>query len=60
LFNADATTSKDTNVSITLAGLSEFQKDKNTLMGNKNVIFKVFCKDCNASYVGQTKRKLRH
>jgi len=28
-------------------------------MNNNNVIYKVFCKDCDASYVNQIKRKLK-
>jgi len=34
------------------------QKDKNTLFDNNNVIYKI-CNNCDASYVGQTKRKLK-
>jgi len=34
-------------------------KDKNMLEVNKNIVYKIFCNDCNASYVGQTKRQLK-
>jgi len=34
-------------------------KDKNMLEVNNNVVYKIFCNNCNASYVGQTKRQLR-
>ncbi|KYN22457.1 hypothetical protein ALC57_05142 [Trachymyrmex cornetzi] len=33
-------------------------KDKTDTMSKNNVVYKVTCKDCEASYVGQTKRKL--
>ncbi|KYN18663.1 hypothetical protein ALC57_09022 [Trachymyrmex cornetzi] len=34
------------------------QKDTLPKYFNKNVVYKIFCKDCDASYVGQTGRKL--
>jgi len=34
------------------------QKDNLPIVSNKNVVYKLSCKDCNASYVGQTKRRL--
>ena len=33
-------------------------KDKNTQFNNSNVIYKINCDNCNASYVGQTCRRL--
>jgi len=43
----------------TLGRFIKVQKDKNTLLDNNNVIYKICCRDCDASYVGQTKRKLK-
>jgi len=34
-------------------------KDRNNLESNNNIVYKIFCKDCNASYVGQSKRQLK-
>jgi len=34
------------------------QKDSLSLGCSKNVVYKINCKDCDATYIGQTKRKL--
>jgi len=34
------------------------QKDSNQPSKSSNVVYKINCKDCDASYVGQTKRQL--
>jgi len=42
-----------------LTGFIKRHKDKNSFDNNSNVVYKVSCNNCNASYVGQTKRKVR-
>jgi len=50
------------NVSVGFKGfnslnkLIKVHKDRTSLEQNNNVIYKIHCKDCDASYVGQTKR----
>jgi len=34
-------------------------KDTNDLLTNNNVVYKISCKNCNASYIGKTKRQLK-
>jgi len=46
----------------TLNNLGRFikvQKDLNHFFSNNNVVCKIFCKDCDAPYVGKTKRQLK-
>ncbi|KYQ55827.1 hypothetical protein ALC60_05264, partial [Trachymyrmex zeteki] len=45
-------------ISNTLKCLIKRGKDKLDLLSNQNVVYKISCDDCEASYVGQTKRKL--
>jgi len=33
-------------------------KDKDHILSKNNVVYKIFCKNCESTYVGQTKRKL--
>ncbi|KYN08181.1 hypothetical protein ALC62_00836 [Cyphomyrmex costatus] len=42
----------------TLKGFIRRGKDKLDLLSNQNVVYKISCDDCEASYVGQTKKKL--
>jgi len=41
----------------TLKNFIKRDNDKLELLSNQNVVYKILC-DCDASYVGQTKRKL--
>jgi len=34
-------------------------KDRNQISSNNNVVYKIFCKNCDVSYVGRTKRQLK-
>jgi len=42
----------------TLKSFIKRGKDKLELLSNQNVVYKISCDDCEASYVSQTKRKL--
>ena len=42
----------------TLKNFIERGKDKLELLSNQNVLYKISCDDCDASCVGQIKRKL--
>jgi len=35
------------------------RKDKNALDLNNNIAYKIYYKNCNASYIGQIKRQLK-
>jgi len=35
------------------------QKDKTNFMSKNNVVYKILCNNCDASYVGQTKRQVQ-
>jgi len=42
-----------------LTGFIKRHEDKNNLDANNNISYKIFCNNCNASYVGQTKRQFK-
>jgi len=42
-----------------LGGFVKVHKDKVETYANNNVVYKISCNDCEASYVGQTKRQLK-
>ena len=41
-----------------LNNIIKLGKDKNDKSNNSNVVYKINCNDCNASYVGQTSRRV--
>jgi len=41
-----------------LGRIIKAQKDTLPVCSNKNVVYKLNCKDCNVTYIGQTKRRL--
>ena len=41
-----------------LNNIIKLGKDKNEKCNNANVVYQIKCKECNASYVGQTSRRL--
>ncbi|KYM95047.1 hypothetical protein ALC62_14318 [Cyphomyrmex costatus] len=55
---------KNLNVNMAFFSLNKLnccikaQKDRLGRMSKKNVVYKIHCKDCDATYVGQTKRTL--
>jgi len=42
-----------------LTGYIKRHKDINKHDTKNNIVYKIFCNNCNASYVGQTKRQLK-
>ena len=42
-----------------LSGFIKRHKDETTVDSSNNVVYKICCKDCDASYVGQIKRQLK-
>jgi len=42
-----------------LMGYIKRHKDINKRDTKNNIVYKIFCNNCNASYVGQTKRQLK-
>src|SRR5436190_6639905 len=55
---------KNTNITMSYTGMNKLnpfikvQKDKLTTDQHSNVVYKISCADCGASYVGQTRRLL--
>ena len=42
-----------------LSSIIKLGKDKTDKVNQANVVYKINCKDCSASYVGQTSRRLQ-
>jgi len=42
-----------------LDGIIRAQKDTLPIDSRKNVVYKIYCRECDASYVGQTSRQLK-
>ena len=42
-----------------LSNIIKLGKDKTDKVNQANVVYKINCKDCNVSYVGQTSRRLQ-
>jgi len=42
-----------------LTGFIKRHKDSNKYNINNNIVYKILCNNCNASYVRQTKRQLK-
>lgn len=55
----------DPTIQIAYTGVNKLSKfikvlkDKLPIMSHMNVVYKIDCKDCDASYVGQTNRMLK-
>ncbi|EZA49073.1 hypothetical protein X777_12782 [Ooceraea biroi] len=56
---------RDVNVRMAYSSLNKLQrfvkvhKDALPVSSNKDVVYRITCKDCDATYVGQTSRQLK-